>query len=104
MGWKEFLKPDKKKVVSWLLIFLFTPLPYTFQCIFPDVELPYILSVMCMSGKIFLPIVFFVYFHIMGDIILKPVIPIIYFIISYLLSCLIIWIYDKLARRRKIEV
>jgi hypothetical protein len=86
MNWKEFLKPDWRKIVLTVIL-MFIPLPMyvdTFcSCYSPPCQCPkkimfYPLLLSLGIGLLTLPI----------DL-----------VISYLLSCLIVWIYDK--RKKK---
>jgi hypothetical protein len=100
MNWKEFLKPSKKKIaifiVTIILSFLYRTPPYDSLLIFT-----YILN---------LPILFLDYlsniFNIFGNLPSEKfeiLVTLIFFILTffywYLLSCLIVWIYDKLKKK-----
>jgi len=110
MNWKQFLKPDWKKIVIFTIIFLITPLPgfwsnmdvflYNQKC--PKCPLPTPLSgemdsnimKMLINPNEFYNVRSF-YYDITGN----PFYFISLLIIFYLLSCLIIWVYNKVKKK-----
>jgi len=94
MNWKEFLKPDWRKIIIFLvvlsifsfttIVFLFMNEPLTFFDCFPK---------QCSSG---------VYDELHNIYVWRPFLseylPI-SLVIIYLLSCFIIWIYDKVKKK-----
>ena len=95
MNWKGFLKPDKRKIVVLIIILLFISL---------DILFGHITGII---GDILLKIPFFTLFCpsfgissifcLIQNIIAIIIIPIYW----YLLSCLIVWIYDKIRKGKK---
>ena len=106
MNWKEFLKPDLEKIIIHLILFIFLFLSF--------------LSSLCMQlsvrcDPIFYTLVFplgyvgvivsltLLPFFIIMDFLNIPFPELVSLIVlaieSYILSCLIIWIYDK-ARKK----
>ena len=82
MNWKEFLKPDWRKIVITILLMI---LPTIFIKGITDIFHS------CPVGMINCPPLFdWESFMVMFTISL---------IITYLLSCLIVWIYDKLKKK-----
>ena len=83
MTFKQFLKPDYRKAVITLVFFSIFLLFY---------NVPVICLLLCYLGG-----------AAYGCRCVNPYYPIEYaflsFIIFYLLSCLIIWIYDKLKKK-----
>ena len=102
MDWKEFLKPDKKKIILWLLIFLCVPWPFFWDCI-PCPRGAYCVM-MCKPGREFMPPILLFLTLYPRDVIEQVNSLLMCLLFSYFLSCLIVWIYDKLTRKRKIEV
>ncbi len=108
MEWKEFLKPDwKKLIVFFVLIFIILNedwitislegtlviwiynIFYIFHPFFRTFKLCYSGSSLC---------------HKMFEDILGPLVAItkfLDFLYLYLISCLIIWIYDKYKKKKK---
>jgi len=81
MNWKQFLKPDWRKIVLTILLM-----------ILPTIFIKGITSILhsCPVGTINCPPLFdWESFVVMFTISL---------IITYLLSCLIVWIYDKVKK------
>jgi len=104
MSWKEFLKPDWRKIVLALIIF-FLPIPFPelvmcpFSCIFNPVEnvtscpkcLPYEIRIVSLGWHSIEMFLVFPYFMFLTIILLTAV-------FSYILSCVIVWIYNKVKR------
>lgn len=88
MNWKEFLKPDRRKIV----IFVILSLLFSFSF------LPFSLFVVGVSTYIGFPLTIY-YFSIRTGPIFSFENLILDIIVWYLLSCLIIWIYDKVKKR-----
>ena len=94
MNWKQFLKPDRKKIIVFF-VFVFIILLYLlFGPIFPIVgdvllSIP-LFSLMCpvfgSSNSIFC---------LIQNILVIIIIPLYW----YLLSCLIVWLYDKVRKK-----
>ena len=98
-SWKEFFKPTKSKIILFLIFLLF-PIIDFFEVIQVIYEI---------KDFIFAPVVIFHDFgsYTINDIVYSPkplwtAISIILGIIwAYLLSCLIIFIYEKFKRKSK---
>jgi len=99
MSWKEFLKPDWRKIVITLALIGLSFL-YIYEPLIADAYEAY-------RG---LPLFYWKYFVGAGPLIEgmevpEPVTEFLYFnliidlIFWYLLSCLIIWIYDKVKKK-----
>jgi len=86
MNWKEFLKPDWRKIVIFviiLLVFSFMPTYYNLNVF--DYIIWTFTGVPCPGGYC--------------DKGLKNLIPaIVLLIMWYLISCIIVWIYHKLKK------
>jgi len=102
MDWKEFLKPDWRKIVLTVIIFLLiTFLPLLLGFCAP-------ISTLVGGKQCLLVIQPLFMFLPSGSISYKPIatglyfVPSLYWILDiifyYLLSCLIVWIYDKLKK------
>lgn len=98
MNWKDFLKPDCRKVILFMIIYLVLPWPLFFgeDCI----SYPYLAAEVCIRGPIFIPIIFLILMFESSDIIGQSHLILSYIIISYLLSCLMVWIYDKVRKKK----
>jgi hypothetical protein len=112
MTWKHFLKPDWKKTVLFLIILLFSPLPGFWSnmdvslykqkcpnCPFPTPmsgELDGNIAKMLTSPDEFYNVKSF-YYDVTGN----PVYLLILLIIFYILSCIIVWTYDKIRGKKK---
>jgi len=99
MTLKQFLKPDWRKIVLTLFIFLIIPWPLYYVCISHP-----ILNYCILIGWEYYPIIVLFFLDVsleslLENILLQSYFLVIYFIISYLLSCLIIWIYDRRKKR-----
>jgi len=105
MSWKEFLKPDWKKIILALIIF-FLPIPFPeavacpFPCIFNPVENvtsctkcpPYEIRIVSLgwhSIEMFLALRNFMF---LINVLLTVV-------FSYILSCVIFWIYNRVRKK-----
>lgn len=95
MNWKQFLKPDIRKSFPFVLIFII------FSCIYPictfrcDVLLSYYVTVLIvLITSLNWPLS-------VNDFVIYSFYTILFLIVSYLLSCVIIWLYDKLGKKKK---
>ena len=88
-GWKHFLKLDRKKIVTFIVIiilgFLYRTPPYS--------------SLMILTYIINLAFMFILYTDFFNTDILIFIGLILIFLYWYLLSCLMTWIYDKLKKK-----
>lgn len=104
MKWREFLKPDWRKIVIFLIIFFLLPYPLLIPCpplpsnliCFPDWEF-----ISLYSFSIYL---FEITFYTGNVIVLLSGIGFIfelffYLFVSYFLSCLIVWVYEKVKKK-----
>jgi len=90
MNLKEFLRPDWKKIVLFLVILIFFPISvYRGSCALPPASCPGLLSLLNL---------FMMYTPFYAGIVSYPFF-IFGIIISYLISCLIFWIYHKLRKK-----
>lgn len=96
MNWKEFMKPDRKKVVVFILSFvvlLFLPIcHYVGSCALPPATCPGLLSlldVVKMNDPFYVGIINSCSLYLIFGIM----------IIFYFISCLIIWIYNKTKKK-----
>ena len=87
MNWKEFLKPDLRKIV---LTFVFISIAIYFASIIAPIE---------GIGKILAFIFLFPIYVDVRLLSLGSVTLIVEVFWLYVLSCLIIWIYDKMKKR-----
>ena len=113
MNWKEFLKPDKRKISVIIVLSIFVFL-FFFYFYAESRGLTFdnrIIVALLFSGQLFLVPITFVTSNILfpilessyghgtafsiANIVQRVLIP----IYVYLLSCLIIWIYDKLKKK-----
>ena len=103
MNWKEFLKPDKRKIMLFLLLYIAIPYPFVFTFIVKGED---ILSVFYIPAGA--PITLYTEFMAIisgvnesSATILDYILFILYLLIpfiSYLLSCLIFWIYNNFMK------
>jgi len=91
---KKFLKPEKKKIVLWPIVFFLTPLLYEFDCNDPTGEDIYY-EFYCLSGKVYSPMVLLIYHHIVGYITLYITMPLFYLIFSYIFSSFIVFVHRE---------
>lgn len=99
MNWKQFLKPDWKKIVVFILFFSLISYisPFLHDYIFPCV---YVGPDSCMGEFYGLPLIFGV--RLLAVFRLDNIIFLITDLIFwYLLSCLIVWIYDKFIKKKE---
>jgi hypothetical protein len=85
MDWKEFLKPDWRKIIVFILSLNFLLIPYTCHVAKGGCDDFYLIA-----GWLFILISI--------SFIPQIIIPLIIF--DYFLSCFIIWIYDKYKKKR----
>ena len=96
MNWKEFLKPDWRKIVITVLLFLIIPEPIVL-CIDPGgcnwTLIPF--------GNLLSPLMILLFIVSMGgSVTFEPILIILMtLLVSYFLSCLIVWIYDKVKKK-----
>jgi hypothetical protein len=113
MNWKEFLKPDWRKIVITVIILLFIPLPiwsnmdvsiyYSHHNLpigsplpsFENLPVGPIINVLIASDE------FYNIGSFYSDILEYPLLLIGAVVISYLLFCLIVWIYEKYSKKRE---
>ena len=97
MNWKQFLKPDWKKIVIFVVFFILMYI-WAYNC--GDIRS----SALCEARGF--PLIYWNY-HTISKMPPKTETNLFYFelivdlIIWYLLSCLIAWIYDKLKKPKK---
>ncbi len=86
MNWKQFLKPDRRKIITIIILLILLALTIPF--------------IMYYSPLMFTIIPMLIIFPIFFDVnnYSKIILLIAYW---YLLSCLIVWVYDKLFRKKK---
>jgi hypothetical protein len=123
MNWKKFLKPDWKKIVILIIIFLIIPIPDLFFMYAPrgpqtcyewypngtevntscpaDVYRGNEIPSLNLIGLIIDLIISPTNNSNSSSIEEEPLITIIFLIISYIISCLIVWIYDKNFKKVK---
>lgn len=121
MNWKHFLKPDRKKIVLFEIILIIYIIPYISNFLLHtnpvSIFLPsfHYFHVAGQEESIFScetlnPFGFSLTSVITGyDIVIDYPCPIqyyltdslIYIIASYLLSCLLAWVYDKLRKKKE---
>jgi len=89
MDWKQFLKPDWRKIVLFLVLLNFVPMPLV--CYYA----------LGGCGEMFIVAGFIFFLTVLMTPLIMIVIAIPLIILSYLLSCLIIWIYDKFKGKKK---
>jgi hypothetical protein len=95
MNWKKFLKPDRRKIVVFV-VFIILPVLWIFNQNIPTyifLYIPFSLCTIfpgCVIGDGELP-------RINNELFILSFI--ITYIVWYLFSCLIVWIYDKVNRK-----
>ena len=109
MGWRKnmtlrkFLKPDRRKIVLWIILLLIIPIPNFYLMYLP--ERTEIDTTRPLSTPLVFPMPNLIFLilspqNLISNVTEKPLIFITFLIVSYLLSCLIIWIYDKFRNRK----
>ena len=94
MNWKEFLKPDWRKAILFLvIIFILSPVVYALCSIAFLKD-----NIICnFETAIFSPRGFI--FHLNPIVI--SILGIVYWALSrYLLSCVIVWLYDRFKKKK----
>ena len=94
MNWKKFLKPDWRKIVIFVILMIIPiPIPLYASCkCFPA-------PCNCPTELMFYPIIIMI---LLGAISISSLLLLLVdMIVSYLLSCLIVWIYDKIKVKKK---
>ncbi|OGI11931.1 hypothetical protein A3K64_00460 [Candidatus Micrarchaeota archaeon RBG_16_36_9] len=92
---KQFLKPDWRKIVLFVLMLLFVPIPISFQLLLPT---PLGINIFAKNHS------WIMFIYSLGftsrisayDELILISLPIIY----YLFSCFIVWIYDKVKKKK----
>lgn len=101
MNWKEFFKPDSRKIVLTLLVFFFLPIPI--KVVEPGF-CPQVIGGVCESDRIYWRIIFPVLKLIQVDIFINTVPALLLlsliFILSYAISCLLVWVYDNKVKKK----
>jgi hypothetical protein len=110
MNWKEFLIPEWRKIVLTIIFILVFPLQY-WNGILCEMCTPEIEPCSCSSFN-FGPAIIGWYFAWKGNIggsyamdVLQGIVIQLLLIglpISYLLSCLIVWVYDKVKKKNNL--
>ena len=123
MNIKQFFKPDKRKIVIWIIIFLIIPIPNLISYNADFYNGPKICNIMMRfpngteinttgacplstptvstfesPNLIFL--IFLSPYSLFYNTIDKQLLIAVFLIISYILSCLIVWIHDKYIKKR----
>lgn len=92
MDWKEFFKPNKKKIIVFLIL-SFLPIPFYVKsyckCYPAGCKCPEVLVILLLI--LIIPILLGAKFFLIGVIVGS--------LLNYLLSCLMSWIYDKVRKR-----
>jgi hypothetical protein len=88
MDWKQFLKPDWKKILLTVILFLISTRYVSFLGLDAPYYIGFPINVYYMAGWPMSTKGFF-YLGIVIDL-----------IFYYLISCLIVWIYDKVRKKR----
>jgi len=99
MDWKEFLKPNKKKM-SIFILFNLIFLPALFFGFIGLLEIYSLTPVMIILAFFFgIPFILTTVFNLVGIFGLASIIIITFITIFYwhLLACIIVWIYDKIS-------
>ena len=102
MKWKDFLKPDWKRILLFVVLLFVAPFPFiraeAMTCIqMVGADCPLLLTTDFTFG---IPVIF--HRNDFSSAITNNVLPLffpIHLIYAYLLSCLIIWIYDKVRKK-----
>ena len=96
MNWKEFFKPNKEKIIVSIIVglLLYFAAPYTIQKnilggIYIPILIPIILLMGITCGGDFC----------VGGSFEYGLLVILGIIYTYLLSCLIVWVYDKVKKK-----
>jgi hypothetical protein len=107
MNFKQFLKPDRRKIVIFVIINIILLIPLiSFSCIFCQATAPVDILMKCGNDHYNLPWETSVYCgkpYKLTSILIAIYYPSIFIatlIITYLLSCLIVWIYDKVKKKK----
>ena len=94
MNWKEFLKPDLRKIVITIILFIPSFFIVFFMC-FPQGN--FICDIFRLQFLILVPI--FVILDLSQSLFVLVLQIISDIIFLYLLSCLIVWVYDKYKKK-----
>lgn len=99
MGWKEFLKPDWKKL---LLLFVFIFIKFFISNNF-GILLEYIISPFFsfLYTRVLEPLVVFKWFYL--NLFLYAFLYTLDGVYWYILSCLIVWVYNKFRKKEIID-
>ncbi len=104
---KHFLIPNKRKIITFAIVLLiFKILPYGFYNYSIDTRFLIKPIVEAGAGKIYLPFIFIRPFGTIYSIITgEPysLLNLLDFLYYYLLSCLIVWFYDKIRRNNRVR-
>jgi hypothetical protein len=97
MDWKEFLKPDWRKILIAVLL-LFVPIPIRTY----SVAIPTALGVPggFLNGMQWIPLILLSWmtgFSVFSSWLIDDLVII---AISYLLSCSIVWVYDRVRHKK----
>ena len=90
MNWKEFLKPDWKKIVGVVILSALIPIPVS-SCFCAGWDC------ICVIGQSLINILITSPHQLLYGYYFPFIIILILF--YYLLSCLIVWIYDKVRKK-----
>lgn len=90
---KEFFRLTRGKVILWILLFIIFPWKYRGGC-------PQVIGIKCPQWEFFGGFTYLI--KLIDSGVLELLLSIILMLIfSYLISCLTIFIYDKIKNRRK---
>ena len=102
MNWKQFLKPEWKKIIIFVILLFVAPFPFirgeSMMCIqMVGADCPLSITTDFTFG---VPIIF--HQNQFSSATLTNVLPLffpIHLIYAYILSCVIVWIYDRVRKK-----
>jgi phosphatidylserine synthase len=96
MNWKKFLKPDWRKIVIFVILFVIGFITFLISSSFGVRVIPDSATEVLIA--IFLPTIFITQFLGSSNIGFILILTMVYW---YILSCLIVWIYDRFRKVKK---
>jgi len=99
MKWKEFLKPSKKKIIAFIILYLLIPCPmiwpaghWVFYPLSGPFSLFWLIWALVSSG---LPEIYFINFYDFLGFFIGYLLPLFFPFLVYLLSCWIVSLWGK---------
>jgi hypothetical protein len=96
MNWKGFLKPDWIKIMIMVMVYLTIPWPFFLGDYYTCPKERYCSGEIYVAGPLILNITYFILNFYLADIIRETGLLFGYLIVSFFISCLLVWLITKI--------